>query len=239
MPTMPRTRCFSLLAAVLLAAAGAPAPAAAQSAMQDPRDMVAAAESFLREQVADLPGDPVISVQPPARGASYPACDSLTPFLSGGSRLRPRMSVGLRCSSPSAWTAYLQAAVSVQGQYYVAARTINPGEALTEDALAPRSGDLVTLPPGTVTRPADVQGQVASQRIASGQPVRASALRSADAVLRGQTVRIVARGPGFQVSSEGQAMEPGAPGKMIQVRTASGQIVTGVVLDAQTVQIPM
>ena len=60
---------------------------------------------------------------------------------------RSRMTVGIRCTAPKAWTAYVQASVSVPGQYYVASRTIAAGQALTPADLAPRDGDLVALPP--------------------------------------------------------------------------------------------
>jgi len=40
-------------------------------------------------------------------------------------------------------------------------------------------------------------------------------------------------------TGEGQALESGAPGTQIQVRTSSGQIITGTVIDAHTVQVMM
>jgi flagella basal body P-ring formation protein FlgA len=57
--------------------------------------------------------------------------------------------------------------------------------------------------------------------------------------VRGSNVRINARGNGFVVSSEGQAMDNGAPGAMVQVRTANGQVVSGVVRNAGLVEIQL
>jgi len=127
----------------------------------------------------------------------------------------------------------------VPGRYYVAAHAIRNGEAIRADALAPRDGDLVALAPGTVVDPAQAVGRIASQRIAAGRPLRLSTLRDARSVLRGQTVRVLARGPGFMVSSEGEAMANAAPGGTVQVRMASGQVVSGVVQDAGTVEVPL
>jgi len=225
-----------LFAAAFIATA---LPARAQTPLQNPQILMRTAESFLLAQVAAWPGKPVVSVKAPAHGAALPACDSITPFLPGGARLRPRLSVGLRCASPAAWTVYLQAAISVPGRYYVAAHTLHPGDTLKAESLAERNGDLITLPAGVVTRTSSVVGQIVGQRIAAGQVVRANALRSANAVQRGQTVRILARGTGFQISNEGLAMGSGAPGKPVPVRTASGQILTAIVRDAQTVEVPL
>jgi len=234
---MPRSDRFALIA-ITAACVTTSLPARAQALRQDPQALVAAAESFLLAQVAALPGKPVISVRPPARAASLPACGRITPFLPNGPRLRARLSVGLRCASLASWTVYAQASLSVQGQYYVAARTLNPGDTLRATSLTARSGDLISLPVGAVTNPTAVLGQVTKQRIIAGQIVRTHALRSARSVQRDQTVRILARGTGFQVASEGQTLSAGAPGKSVQVRTASGQIISAIVRDEKTVEIP-
>jgi len=220
------------LAAWAAAARAEPAPA------QDPAEVARVAEEFLRQQASALPGQPVIALELPQLDR-YPACQSLGAFVPGGAQLRPRMTIGVRCAAPQPWTAYVQASLAVRGQYYVAAHAIRSGQTVRADALAARDGDLVTLPPGTVVDPAQAIGRIASQRISAGRPLRASALRDARSVLRGQTVRVLARGSGFVVSSEGQAMANAAPGGTVQVKMASGQVVSGVVRDAGTVEVPL
>jgi flagella basal body P-ring formation protein FlgA len=116
---------------------------------------------------------------------------------------------------------------------------IAAGQALTPDDLSPRDGDLVSLPPGAITDPQTVVGMSAAYRINAGQPVRGSSLRNAQSVMRGANVRINARGNGFVVSSEGQALDNAAPGATVQVRTASGQVVSGVVRNAGLVEIQL
>ena len=63
---------------------------------------------------------------------------------------------------------------------------------------------------------------------AAGQALRGDLLVAPWAVQQGQTVRTVARGPGFSVSSEGRALNNAADGQLVQVRTPSGQTVSGV-----------
>ncbi|WP_188588954.1 flagellar basal body P-ring formation chaperone FlgA, partial [Achromobacter denitrificans] len=175
----------------------------------------------------------------PPRAERLTPCDVLSPFLPSGMKLRARMTVGVRCNAPKPWTTYVQATVSVPGQYYVASRLIASGQALSPDDLAPRDGDLIALPPGAITDPQAVVGMTAAYRINAGQTVRGSSLRNAQSVLRGTNVRINARGNGFVVSSEGQALENAAPGAMVQVRTAGGQVVSGVVRNAGLVEIQL
>ncbi len=55
----------------------------------------------------------------------------------------------------------------------------------------------------------------------------------------GQSVHVVADGAGFAISADGSAMNNAAPGQQVRVKTASGQIITGIVKDSQTVEIRM
>ena len=208
---------------------------AQEAAFQAPEAIAATALSYLREQLSALPGQPSISIDPP-RNERLTPCDAMSPFLPSGMKPRARMTVGIRCTAPKAWTAYVQASVSVPGQYYVASRTIAAGQALTPADLAPRDGDLVALPPGAITDPDTVAGMTAAYRITAGQPIKGAALRNAQSVVRGSNVRINAVGKGFMVSSEGQALDNAAPGATVQVRMPSGQVVSGVVRNAGLVE---
>ncbi|CAB3695785.1 flagellar basal body P-ring formation chaperone FlgA [Achromobacter sp. SIMBA_011] len=222
------------LAALLLA----PAAQAQDAAVQAPEAIIIAAQTYLLEQLASLPGQASVSIDPP-RAERLAPCDTLSPFMPSGMKLRSRMTVGVRCNAPKPWTTYVQATVSVPGYYYVASRMIAAGQALTPADLAPRDGDLVALPPGVITNPDTVVGMTAAYRINAGQPVKGAALRNAQSVVRGSNVRINARGKGFVVSSEGQALDNAAPGATVQVRTANGQVVSGVVRNAGLVEIQL
>lgn len=229
------------MAAVFMATAllmcARPAIADTPEPLQDPAAVAAEVEAFLLTQAQSWPGAATVTVTPPRIGRQ-PACEHLDTFLSNP-QLRSRMNVGVRCLAPQPWTLYVQAAVGIQGQYYVANRTINVGEALSLDDLTPRDGDLLRLAPGVVVDPSLAVGHIAQQRIAAGSTVRSSSLRDPDSIVRGQPVRTEARGMGFVATGEGVALESGAPGTMIQVRTSSGQVVTGTVVNNTTVRVLM
>ncbi|PCE31230.1 flagella basal body P-ring formation protein FlgA [Burkholderia ubonensis subsp. mesacidophila] len=167
------------------------------------------------------------------------ACTTLEPFLPTGARLWGRTTVGVRCAGERPWTVYLQAKVTVQATYYAAARQIAPGEVLTAADLIARDGDLTLLPLAVITDPSQAVGSTALARVAAGLPLRQDMLKSAASVTAGQTVRVVAAGPGFTISGEGSALANAAPGQSVRVRMAAGQIVTAIVKDAGTVEIPL
>jgi flagella basal body P-ring formation protein FlgA len=218
------------------AALPAPAQPPVPSGQQDGDSVRATALAYLQQQSAGLPGHVTITVAPVfPRGLA--ACTSLEPFMPPGARMWGRTTVGVRCIGAKPWTLYVQARVAVQVTYYTAARPIGPGETLAAIDLQPRDGDLASLPQTVITDPTQALGAVSLERIAAGLPLRTDMLRSASSVVIGQTVRLVANGPNFTISTEGSVLNNAAPGQQVQVRTGNGQIVSGVVKDAGTVQV--
>lgn len=232
------TRSVLLGAWLLAAAAPALAQLAAPAAVQDVNELRQVAERFLVQQSAGLPGKVEVSIaQTAPRGLAQ--CAALEPFLPPGGRLWGRATVGVRCSAPRPWTVYFQARIAVHGTYYVAARGVNPGDTLSAADLVAREGDLTVLPAAVVTDPAQAIGAVANNRITAGLPIRSDLIRAAMAVRAGQPVKLVAQGQGFAVSSEGSALANASPGQTVRVRTASGSVVSGTVLDDSSVQVAL
>ncbi|WP_342703078.1 flagellar basal body P-ring formation chaperone FlgA [Burkholderia arboris] len=220
------------------AAAASAAQPATPPGQQDPETIRRAALAFLQQQIAGLPGKTTATVTT-AFPRGLVACTTLEPFLPTGARLWGRTTVGVRCAGERPWTVYLQAKVTVQATYYVAARQIAPGEPLSAADLVARDGDLTVMPLAVITDPAQAIGSTALARISAGLPLRQDMLKSAASVSAGQTVRVVAAGPGFTISAEGSVLANAAPGQSVRVRMAAGQIVTAIVKDAGTVEIPL
>ena len=234
---MFKTGTFLLCAATLWAAA-AHAAQPAPEAGDGQAAAIAQARAFLSARAIAYRGTPHIDIDA-ARLQNMPACRQLDFFLPGNARLRPHMSVGVRCTAPQSWTSYIQATLSIRGTYYVPAQTLQPGEQIEAADLQARQADLLTLPADTVLDPAQLLGRIATRRLNPGQPIKDNALRSPQSVVRGQTVRLEARGPGFVATSEGRALQNGAPGMQIQVRTATGRIVSGTIAGDGTVSVLM
>ncbi|AGK48769.1 flagella basal body P-ring formation protein FlgA [Burkholderia thailandensis MSMB121] len=220
------------------AATGTAAAAPAPAGQQDGESIRRAALAFLQQQAAGLPGKTTVTVAP-AFPRGLAACATLEPFLPSGARLWGRTTVGVRCAGERPWTIYLQAKLAVQATYYVAARQIAPGETLTAADLVARDGDLTMLPLAVITDAQQAVGATTLTRVAAGLPLRQDLLKSAASVSIGQTVRVVASGQGFTISAEGSVLNNAAPGQQVRVRMAAGQIVTAIVKDAATVEIPL
>ena len=221
------------------AASAAVAPAGnAPTGQEDGETIRQAALAFLQQQTVGLPGKIRITVRPTfPRGLA--ACTTLEPFMPTGARLWGRTTVGVRCAGAKPWTLYLQAQISIESTYYLAARQIEPGSVVTAEDLLARDGDLSNLPRAIITDPSQAVGSTALSRISAGMPLRQDLLKSASAVTIGQTVRVIAQGQGFSISSEGSVMNNASPGQQVRVKMAGGQIISGIVKDGATVQVQM
>jgi len=80
-------------------------------------------------------------------------------------------------------------------------------------------------------------GHLLKASVAGGTPLRADLLRAVPVVLQGQLVRVVSAGEGFRVSSEGRALSNAGVGEAVQIRTASGKLLKGIVLEAGVVEV--
>ena len=205
-----------------------PARGAAPLALPLSGSAVTVIERFLLAQTTGLPGKVSITLDTPRSGA-LPSCEEPEAFLPPGTRPWGRVSVGVRCNENPPWTRYVAAHIAIVGSYYVAARPIAAGQALTLADVAVREGDLATLPASVVVDPAQLSGVVASNRIASGAPIRRELLRAVVLVQQGQSIRIVTRGAGFVASAEGKAMTDAAAGAVVQVKMQGGQLLSGIV----------
>ncbi|MGH8809984.1 MAG: flagellar basal body P-ring formation chaperone FlgA, partial [Noviherbaspirillum sp.] len=155
-------------------------------------------------------------------------CAAPEPFFPPGSRAWGKTSVGIRCTAPSPWTVYVSATVRVQGQYVAAAVPLAQGQSIGPNDVTKIKGDLTTLPTGIITDPGQAVGRTLSVSLPLGTPLRQDALRSQQVIQQGQVVRLVSNGPGFQVSSEGRALNNANDGQVTQARTLNGQVVSGI-----------
>ncbi len=145
--------------------------------------------------------------------------------------------VGIRCLAPKVWTVYVPVQIRITGNYLVTARQLTPGQVVASADLRTQSGDLGALPANVVTDPAQAIGKTVRNGIAVGQPLRSDLLTAPWLVQQGQSVKLLSSGVGFTVSNEGKALNNATEGQIAQVRTASGQVVSGVARSPGVVEV--
>ncbi|MCV9880393.1 flagellar basal body P-ring formation chaperone FlgA [Brenneria izbisi] len=157
--------------------------------------------------------------------SQWPQCENPQISLPGHTRTWGNISVSVRCDQQRR---FIQTEVQVTGNYVISSRVINRGAKLEAGDLRLNKGRLDQLPPRTILTLQDAEGAIALRDLTPGQPITAAMLRRSWVIKAGQNVQVRAQGEGFTVNSEGKAMNNAAIGQSVRVRTASGQIVSGI-----------
>lgn len=183
---------------------------------------------YLRTQTQGLPGKVTYTISPLDSRTKLSPCEAFEPFLPAGSKLWGRATVGVRCLGPANWTIYIPVQVNVSGNYLVSARPMPAGYMIGDTDVVVRSGDLGSLPTNVLTDRSQAVGKTVKAGFAAGQLLRSDQLIAPWAVQQGQNVTTISTGPGFTVSSVGKALNNAVAGQVVQVRTDSGQTVSGI-----------
>ena len=168
------------------------------------------------------------------------ACANVEAYVPPGARLWGRSRVGMRCvDGISRWNVTLPVTVKAMGEAWVVKTQVAAGANVTESDITVGEVDWAEDVSPIVTDRATWLGQTASRVLSTGQALRQNMVRPAQVFQAGAPVKIVAQGPGFQISSEAQALSAGVVGQQARVRMDNGRIATGTVLDMRTVKIDL
>ena len=210
----------ALLAGLLLLAG--PAGAA------DGEPIRRAIADFLKARASSLPGPARFDIGPLKAEALPDGCRDIEVRMDKASRPWGRAHVNARCTRGASWNLYVPVRIHVEADYVVSARPLRAGQSVAEDDLGRQRGDLAELPADVLTDPAQAIGKTLAVSLPADRPLRADMLRQPLVVRQGQNVKVIAGGSGFQVSGEGRAMANALAGQVVQVRLASGQVVSGI-----------
>jgi flagella basal body P-ring formation protein FlgA len=226
---------------LLLSAAGARAQAAdgapswADVTQRWLDDAVAATQasqtSPLRMEVSIGQLDPRLRLAP---------CAKIEPFLPAGTRLWGRTRLGVRClEGPTRWSVFLPVTIKAFGPAWVLKAHLAPGSVINAEDVVETEVDWAEEASPVVANVAQFAGQVTARALTPGQTVRQNTIKPMQVFQAGTQVRVLAQGPGFAISADGQALTPGVIGQPARVRMDNGRIMSGVVLDTRTVRLEL
>lgn len=211
--------CLLLLLPLMALGADKPSPASMHA------QIAKIAASFVKQQTAGISGKVDYRIEELDSRISLTPCARMEAFLPSGSQLIGKTSIGVRCNEQNGWQILVPARITVTLQLLVSARQLQPGQVLQSADLATQSVEISRAT--GFTDPAQVVGKVLRYGIAAGQILRDDMLRAPYSVTQGQVVQIIARGHGFSVRNEGVALNNAGEGQTIQVRIASGKVISG------------
>lgn len=154
-------------------------------------------------------------------------CSDIRAEPSPGAPPWGRTRVQLRCAAgPVAWRVTLPLQVQVWAPAWLAAAPLAAGQGLAAGALVPGVVDWAAAPTPPLPLGDDPAGRTLARPLAAGEALREADLRARQWFVAGDTVQVTARGTGFAVTAEAQAMSPGIEGRPARLKSASGRVFT-------------
>jgi len=197
-------------------------------------------DAMARNQPAGLPLRMEVSVGSLDSRLRLAPCARVEPYLPSGARLWGRTRIGLRCvEGATAWNVFLPVTVRAFGPAWVLAEPVAAGAVLTAEDAVEGEVDWAAEAAPVMANPDMWVGQVAARTLAGGQALRQSMVRAPHLFRAGAQVKIVAQGPGYAVTSAGQAMTAGAAGQTVRIRMANGRVISGTVSENGTVDVAL
>ena len=209
--------------------------ASASAALQDIASVRQAVKTYVKAQTDNLPGEVTIQLGDIDPRLSLPACPRLEPFLTEGNKLWGNSTVGVKCEGK--WTIYVPVKIKVMAPVVISAKPLAQGMTIESNDILLRKMDITSASPGILMDTGAAIGKTLNVSIPSGYPLSASMMQAPVIIRPGQSVKLISKGKGFQVTSAGVALGTASEGQIVQVRTPSGQIVSGTARADSTVEV--
>lgn len=194
---------------------------------------------FVESQTGNLAARVEVTVGQPDSRLQLAPCLKAEPFLPAGARLWGRSWVGLRCVDGARWSVTIPVEVKVYGPALVAARALAANQPVGAADVQTQEIELSKESASVFADARSLDGRLLTRPLAAGQALRTDYFRAAPVIAQGDAVRLVARGPGFSVSTDALALQHAGDGQAIRVKTEAGRVVTGVARAGRVVEVPL
>lgn len=165
-------------------------------------------------------------------------CLRAEPHLLPGMKLWGRSRIGLRCvEGASRWNVSLPLTVHVFAPALVAVGPLDAGTILSAEHLRLAEVDLAAEQGAVFTDVAALLGRSLGRPVQAGEALRSGSLKQRQWFAAGTQVKVTARGAGFAIAGEGQALGQGLDGQEVRVRFENGRTVTGRAVGEREVEV--
>jgi len=174
-------------------------------------------------------------------------CAQVQASLPAGVPAWGRSRVGLRCTRGAvAWQVFVPVQIQVWAPALLLRTPMPAGAVLAEGDWVLGPADWAAGPNPPLADAGELLGRTLARPLSAGQAIQATDLRRRQWFASGERVKVVSSGPGFAISSEGEALADGMEGQRVRVqlwlrgedgRNERGAIVSGRATGARLVEV--
>lgn len=196
-------------------------------AKQSTTELEMKVKAFLLEKIGQQSGKVSLKVGKVDPRLSLAQCkqNELKIFLPPTVQIMRATTVGIRCSAPKPWTIYLPVGIKIFSKAVITTRQLPRGTIISKNDIKISDVETNTLGTSYFQNPAQLIGKIAIKSIASGNVIHAESIRLPAVITRGQLVTIIAGKGAIHVTMQGVALNNGALGQVIRVKSNSNQRV--------------
>jgi len=217
-------------------------PIAISAVYQSPTELRGIALDYLTSQVKQTHGpDTEITLSAMDRRLRLIQCsESPSAFLSPGTKLQGKLSIGIRCNGKKPWTVYISAHIKNFADIIAAAYPLTRGTEISSADVITIRQDLSLLRGRYFKKTNNLIGKILKRNMSSGQAFSANFVKPQLLIRRGDEVTILASMGGLRVRVKGQALHDAARGDRVRVRNKqSKRIIQGTVVNFGVVNVQM
>ncbi|MEI7842460.1 MAG: flagellar basal body P-ring formation chaperone FlgA [Gallionellaceae bacterium] len=210
-------------------------PATCTAEMQSHVEIKRVVKEFIQNKAPSMPGKVAIRVSDIDPRLALAACTQVEAFLPTGSQLIGKTTIGVRCNDKNSWSLFVPTTIIITVNLFVSSKPLQQGQTVRMGDFNSQLGELNQQ--GIITEENQLVGKVLKFSIGAGQILKQEMLRPPYAVTQGQTVQLAVEKQGFSLRSAGQALNNAAEGQSVQVKTPSGQVITGIAGQSGVVEV--
>jgi flagellar basal body P-ring formation protein FlgA len=151
-----------------------------------------------------------------------------------------KQTIGVKCSSPVAWSLYVPVKVKVFRPVVIASRPLAANQLISKEDIKVVSLDIGSFNQGYVKNPQQIIGQQLKYRLSMGTVINPNSLKQQKIIKRGELISLVAVAGKMEVRMSGTALSDGSLGQRVRVKNSSSKrVVEGVVDGPGVIKITM
>lgn len=159
------------------------------------------------------------------------ACDKPLEAFSNGKKIRlGKQTVGVKCSSPVAWSLYVPVKVKVFKPVVITSRPLAANQIVSKSDIKVVSLDIGSFHQGYIKNPQQIIGQQLKYPLSMGSVINPNSLKQQKIVKRGELISLIAKAGNMEVRMSGKALSDGTLGQRVRVKNLSSKrVVEGIV----------